>query len=273
MTAAARADCRTFEEALLHRMEESGPDAPVPPAEGHPGACPDCGRLVALLNAAAETLRDVAPPRPPVRLLRSLSGPPADFAVRRESAALLDLLSSGAIAAPEPSAELMGRLRFLPTRSAVAGRPGGPAASRWRRLLSDWRFTVAAAYAATLVVVTLLGVDPMSAARGAASSLTSAGERAVQEARQTALARLSAAAQAETEKPLTERLDYRIYRTLAQGKARATALAQIAFEKVFGTGSAETAEAPLRTPSGGPQPQRDSRPAPTPEPNPRVLRS
>jgi hypothetical protein len=271
VSATVRAGCRTFEEDLLRRFEEAGPDAPIPPAEGHPVVCAECGQLVALLNAEAETLRAVAPPRPPVRLLRSLAAPPRDFAARRESAALLDLLASGAIVAPEPSAELMGRLRFLPTRAAA--RAGATTAPFWRRLLSDWRYTVAAAYAATLVVVTLLGVDPMSAARGAASSLTSAGERAVQEARQTALARLDAAARAEAEKPLTERLDYRIYRTFAEGKARATALAQIAFEKVFGSGTAETAESPLRTPPGGAQPQRDSRPVPTPEPNPRVLRS
>ena len=273
MSANPRTACRAFEEGLLRRFEEVGPDAPVPSADGHPADCADCRRLVTLLNATGETLSALARPRPSVRLLRSLSASPADFAARRESAAVLDFLTPGALAFPEPSPELMGRLRFLPTRAEAATGTRAGTRPLWRRLLSDWRFTVVAAYAVTLVIVALLGVDPMSAARGAASSLTSAGERAVEEARQTALARLDAAARAEAEKPLTERLDYRIYRTLAQGKARATAMAQIAFEKVFGATGAETAAAPLPGPPGNSEPQRDRRPPPTPEPNARVLRS
>ena len=273
MSATPRTACRSFEEALLRRLEEAGPDAPVSAADGHAADCTDCRGLVTLLNVTSETLRTLPPPRPPLRLLRSLSAPPADFAARRESAAVLDLLEPGALVLPEPSPELMGRLRFLPTRAEAATGAHAGTKPLWRRLFSDWRFTVAAAYAASFAIVALLGVDPMSAARGAASSLTSAGERAVQEARQAALAGLDAAARAEAEKPLTERLDYRIYRTLAQGKARATALAQIAFENVFGYGSAVSAEAPLPNPSGKPESQRDRRPLPTPEPSAKVLRS
>lgn len=273
MSAGSPAACRAFEEALLSRLEERGPDAPVPPADGHAGGCSECRSLVALLNATGEALRSLSPPRPPVRLLRSLSVTPADFAVRRGAAAVLDLLAPGALALPEPSPELMGRLRYLPTRAAAASGARRAERPLWRRLLADWRFTVAAAYVAALAIVALLGVDPMSAARGAASSLTSAGERAVEEARRTALAPLDAAARAQAEKPLTERLDYRIYRTLAQGKARATALAQIAFENVFGVGSTGSAEAPLPRPPGRPEPQRDRRPPPTPEPSAKVLRS
>ena len=273
MSATPRTACRAFEEALLRRLEEGGLDAPVTPDEGHAASCTDCRGLVTLLNVTGETLRTLPPPRPPLRLLRSLSVPPADFAARRESAPVLDLLDPGALALPEPSPELMGRLRFLPTRAEAAA--GAPEGSRplWRRLFSDWRVTVVAAYAVSLAIVALLGVDPMSAARGAASSLTSAGEKAVDEARQSALARLDAAARAEAEKPLTERLDYRIYRTFAQGKARATAFAQIAFERVFGAGGTENAAAPLPRPTGGPEPQRGLRPPPTPEPNSKVLRS
>ncbi len=273
MSANPRTACRAFEEALLRRLEVGGTDAPVSPADGHAADCADCRGLVTLLNVTGETFRSLPPPRPPLRLLRSLSAPPADFAARRESAALLDLLEPGALVLPEPSPELMRRLRFLPTRAeAATGAEAGPR-PLWRRLLSDWRFTVAAAYAASLAIVALLGVDPMSAARGAASSLTSAGERAVQEARQAAFAGLDAAARAEAEKPLTERLDYRIYRTIAQGKARATAFAQIAFEKVFGARETENAAAPMPRRPGGPEPQRDRLPPPTPEPNAKVLRS
>jgi hypothetical protein len=263
------AACRAFEEVLLNRLGERGPDAPLPPADGHAADCTDCRELVALLNGAGEVLRSLTPPRPPLRLLRSLAAPPLDFAVRREAAAVLDLLSPGALALPAPSPELMGRLRFLPTRT----KAGAEATAGWRRLLSDWRVTVAAAYVATIVIVVFLGVDPMSAARDAASSLTSAGERAVAEAKQAAVAQLDAAAKAQAEKPLTERLDYRIYRTIAEGEARVVAYAQIAFEKVFGARTVETAKTTTPAPSGGAGKQQDRRPFPTPEPDGKVLRS
>lgn len=269
MSPSPLAACRAFEEVLLHRLGERGPDAPLPPADGHAADCTDCRELVALLNGAGEVLRSMTPPRPPLRLLRSLAAPPLDFAVRREAAAVLDLLSPGALALPAPSPELMGRLRFLPTRT----KAGAEATAGWRRLLSDWRVTVVAAYVVTLVIVVLLGVDPMSAARDAASSLTSAGERAVVEAKQTALAQLDAAAQAQAEKPLTERLDYRIYRTIAEGEARVVAYAQIAFEKVFGARTVEAAKTTTPAPSGGAGKQQDRRPLLTPEPDGKVLRS
>jgi hypothetical protein len=257
-------------------MEENGPDGPVPAADEHAIACGDCRALVAILGAAGETFRTLAAPRPPVRLLRALASPPSDFAIRRDAARYLDLLAPGALALPEPSPELMGRLRFLPTRAGAGREIRAGGGRRFRRWLGDWRFTVAVAYAATLVVVTLLGVDPMSAARGAASSLTAAGERAVEDARRTALARLDAAARSQAEKPLSERIDYRIYRTFAAGKARAAALAEVAFENVFG-GTATAAPAP-ETPSSVPptdraDPRRSRRPAPTPEPDGKVLRS
>ncbi len=272
MSAGDPGACRAFEETLLRRLDEGGADAPLPHGAGHAAECADCRELVAILNGAGETLRSLATPRPPLRFLRSLAAPPADFALRRESVAVLDLLSPGGLALPEPSTELMGRLRFLPTRVGSRAREAGPAAAGWKRLLSDWRVTVALAYAASLLIVALLGVDPMSAARDAASRLTSAGERAVAEAKQTALAGLDAAARAQAGKPLTERLDYRIYRMIAEGEARAVAYAQIAFDSVFGTRSVETAKKTNPSPSGGPDSQ-DRRPLPTPEPDGRVLRS
>ena len=258
--------CRAFEDTLLSRLDEIGPDAPVSPPEEHAASCDDCRALVSLLETMRETFRVLAPPRPPVRLMRSLAATPADFALRREVASVLDLLSPGALALPEPSSELMGRLRFLPARAKA-----GEEKPAWRRWLRDWRVTVAIAYAATLIIVTLLGVDPMSAARGAASSLTSRGERAVEEAKQTALARLESTALAEAEKPLTDRLDYRLYKTFAEGKAHAVAYAQIAFEKVFGGGTVEAT--PAAAPPGENLKRRERRPVPTPEPDGKVLRS
>jgi hypothetical protein len=264
--------CRAFEDALVAQLDQSGPDAPIPPVEGHAASCDDCRALVSILGATRETVGSLAPPRPAVRLMRSLSVAPADFPVRREAAFVLDLLSPGALALPEPSDELMGHLRFLPTRvgdevSHAAARPA------WRRFVGDWRVTVALAYIATLVIVTLLGVDPMSAARGAASSLTSAGERAVEDAKQTALTRLESTARAVAEKPLTERLDYRIYKTLAEGKARATAYAQMAFEKVFGGGRVEATTVPPPATDGRSNKERERRADPRTEPDGKVLRS
>ncbi len=276
MTAAA---CRAFEATLERHLETSGPDAPVPETLGHAGDCPDCRTLTACLNAAAETLRALALPRAPVRVLGSLRALPSDFAARREAASVLELLSPGALILPDPSAELMARLRFVPTRARAEGRASDLPA--WRRWLGDWRVTVAAAYAVTLVVVTVLGVDPLTAARGAASNLTAAGEQALSDAREMALARIDATARGQAEKPLTERLDYRLYRTLAAGRARAAAYAEIALENVFGGGSAMAASGGTRAPESSPDsekspatPQRRP-PTPTPmaEPNGRILRS
>ena len=253
--------------------DETGPDAPLPPEDGHPEGCAECRSLVAILNArgrgppldhAAASARPAPPVArdPSARLRRPARGG------RSFSISSLPVLSRS----PEPSPELMGRLRFLPTRAGAVGEPRLRPAG-WRRWLADWRVTVVVAYVVTLVIVTLLGVDPMSAARDAASSLTSAGERAVEEreADRARAARRRGAAQAE--KPLTERLDYRIYRTIAEGKARVVPYAQIAFDKVFGGRTVEDRD--RRHPGSfrrGRQTQ-DRLPLPTPEPDGKVLRS
>jgi len=273
---APSAACRSFEEALVRHFDAVGPDATVPETPGHADGCADCRTLTDCLIAVRETLRGLAPPRTPTRLLSAVRALPSDSSARREGATVLDLLTPGLLALPEPSPELMARLRFLPTREREEGR--AKALPAWRRWLGDWRVTVAAAYAVTLIVVTMLGVDPLSAARGAASNLTAAGERALEEARATALATFDATARAETEKPLTERLDYRLYRTLASGRARAVAYAEIAFEKVFGAGPAMASapagsQSPPDAPGRLPEPQRRPPATPTAEPNGRVLRS
>ena len=272
--------CRAFEEALTRHLDASGPDAPVPETLGHVAECADCRTLVACLNAAGEALRAFVPPRAPVRVLASLRALPADFPARREAASLLDLLTSGALVLPQPAPELMARLRFVPARGRAEGR--ATALPAWRRWLGDWRVTVAAAYAVTLIVVTVLGVDPLTAARGAASNLTAAGERALSDAREMAFARIDATARGQAEKPLTERLDYRLYRTLAAGRARAVAYAEIAFENFFGgasamaatSGGSQSPEPSSESPDSPAAPQRRA-PTPTPmvEPNSRLLRS
>jgi hypothetical protein len=108
-------------------------------------------------------------------------------------------------------------------------------------VVTDWRFAVAAAYAASILVFAMLNVDPMAAARGAATDLTAAGERALTDARVAAVKRLDESAIGRYAAPLTKRLDYRIYRALAAGRARAAAYSQLVFEKVFG-GSVETVQ-------------------------------
>jgi hypothetical protein len=104
---------------------------------------------------------------------------------------------------------------------------------RLKPVATDWRFAVAAAYAATFVIVTLLRIDPMSAARGAANDLTSAGERALSEARVAAVHRFDDSAIGRAAAPITKRLDYRVYRAFAAGRARAVAYSQLVYERVF----------------------------------------
>ena len=130
----------------------------------------------------------------------------------------MGLLTPGALAPPEPSPALLRRLFALP-----AGHPrqAAPAeAGRFRRWRSDWRVLVALAYAACLALVAILGVDPLSAARSGASGMTAAGERALAEAKAVAGEKLETVLASQRKKPLTEQLDYRVYRTLAVGKAK-----------------------------------------------------
>ncbi len=118
---------------------------------------------------------------------------------------------------------------------------------RLKPLVTDWRFAVVAAYAATFLIVALLRLDPMSAARGAANDLTSAGERALSEARVAAIQRFDESALGRATAPITKRLDYRVYRAFAAGRARAIAYSQLVFEKFFG-GAADVLQASHDTP-------------------------
>jgi hypothetical protein len=73
----------------------------------------------------------------------------------------------------------------------------------------------------------------MSAARGAANDLTSAGERALSEARVAAIRRFDESAIGRAAAPITKRLDYRVYRAFAAGRARVIAYSQLVYERVF----------------------------------------
>jgi hypothetical protein len=201
----------------------------------------------------------LARPEPAESFVASLMLPPADFAARRAAVGVLELLEPGALSRPEPSRELLSRLAFLPTRARAAAKP---ATARPRSLASrffgDWRVTVALVYGVLFLVIGVLRVDPLSVARGAASDLTSTGERVLGEARVAAVKRLEGNA-------LTRRLDYKVYRAVTAGKARAAAYAQLVFEKVVGGGEdAVVANSPARARP----PRRPSR-----EPAGRILRS
>lgn len=261
MTAAA---CRAFEQRLLAALDGS-PDAPAAAAraaaaDAHAVGCADCATLAALVAGQADACAFLARPIASDAFLARLADEPEDAEGRQAASEVLAFLTPGALAKPEPSPALLARLEALPRASAEA-----PAASNVRRgafgglrpILTDWRFAVTAAYAASILVFALLNVDPMAAARGAATDLTAAGERALTDARVAAVKRVEESAIGRYAAPLTKRLDYRVYRAFAAGRARATAYSQLVFEKVFG-GSVETMQ---------------SAAAPAPEPSPRIRRS
>ncbi|HYN42961.1 MAG TPA: hypothetical protein VE129_14375 [Thermoanaerobaculia bacterium] len=221
--------CRRAETALL-----SG-GVPVPPeVASHASFCEACGPLLADCEENDRLLGELNVPLPSAELtaavVRLSESEPPRVAARE----VLALLSPGTLAPPEPSPALLRRLLALP-----AGHPRHdslPAeASRFRRWGSDWRVVVALAYAACLALVAVLGVDPLSAARSGASGMTAAGGRALAEAREVAGEKLDTVLASHRKRPLTEQLDYRLYRTLAVGKAKTAAWAEILLGRVFGS--------------------------------------
>jgi len=250
--------CRAFEERLMARLDlDSGPF----PVDAHAAECPSCAALVEEVLSHSALFARIRRPESPDLMARLAKEPP-DFAARRSAAPVLDLLAHGALRAPEPSQGLMGRLLFLPTRAKrTAAAPAELApkgfVARLKWALSDWRITVAAAYAVTLLIVTLLKVDPMSVARSAASNIGSAGERAIAEARETAAEKIASSSVAKAAAPLTSRIEYRLYRTVTAAKARASAYSQLVFEKVFGgtlEASGESRNARPHEPRGAREP-------------------
>src|SRR5262249_2724905 len=154
-----------------------------------------------------------------------LSRIPTDLRARDEASRVMEFLKAGSLALPEPAPGFLSRLTFLPGRARALrqAESAEKERSRFRRLVGDWRFSGAVAYAAALLTVVLLGVDPLTTARDAASDLTASGERALAQARSAAVSRLEDSGLARAAKPYTERLDYRVYRAFAVGRARASA--------------------------------------------------
>jgi hypothetical protein len=228
----------------------------APEVASHASFCEICGPLLTDCGENDRLLGELSVPQPSAELtaavVRLSTSEPPRVAARQ----VMALLSPGVLAAPEPSPALLRRLLALP-----AGQPRHVAlsseASRFRRWRSDWRVVVALAYAACLTLVAILGVDPLSAARSGASGLTAAGERAIAEARDVAGEKLDTVLASHRKRPLTEQLDYRLYRTLAVGKAKTAAWAEILLGRVFGS-RVET---------------EPSRPRPAREPDPSTLRS
>lgn len=246
MTAAA--PCRRAEAALL-----SG-GLPVPPdVASHASFCESCGPLLADCEENDALLARLSAPEPSRELGASLAALGQSEPGRVAARSVMSLLAPGALAAPEPSPALLRRLLALP--AAHPGRASNVVEmSRFRRLRGDWRVLVAAAYAACFLIVALLGVDPLSAARSGASGMTSVGERAIAEARVVAAEKLDTVLASHRKRPLTEQIDYRIYRTLALGKAKTTAWAEILLGRLFG--SRVESEAPAKRPLREPEPSR-----------------
>ncbi len=237
-----RPACRAFEERLIRALdaEERG-RGPLLANDAHGQACPDCAALAFLVAENLSILASLKQPSLSDDLdvsLRRISQATAPWVEASEIVALLD---SGVLAHPAYSAEFRQRLLALGESRRTARRRGlaavpAPAGSRRdaRPRAWDWRIGVALAYAATLLLVAILKVDPLSVARGAASDLTAAGERAIAEARDSAAEKLRESRLVRAAGPLTEQFSYRVYRTVAVGRARAAAYVGLVFERVFG---------------------------------------
>lgn len=264
------AACRAFEAALLKALERDGGPLDVRAVSGrdtHGLSCQQCASLSETLAVNLALVAGLSRPRPPASLLDRLRRVGERTVDRATVDEVLGLLARGSLAQVRMSDELRDRLGRIPAERGRGKVVSIEAArerrlgSRARRLLSDWRVTVAMAYAATLLIVAVLGLDPLSAARKATSNVTAAGEKAIAEARTAAEERL---ALARSKGSFTHQLDYRLYRTVAVGKARATAYAGLVLERIFGS------EEPVRA---GKQPDPARRGSGTGEPRDPSFRS
>ncbi len=235
------AACRAFEQRLGEALDLSGESAAAAAralagADAHAVECAECALLATLVAEHARVFAFLACPEPSPEFLSRLAETPADVRARQEASEVLSFLTPGTLARPEPSRTFLRQLLAIPRPAPSSAAPNvrRRVFGRLKPIVTDWRFAVAAAYAATFLIVALLRVDPMSAARGAANDLTSAGERALTEARIAAVNRFDDSALGRAAAPITKRLDYRVYRAFAEARARAVAYSQLVFEKLFG---------------------------------------
>ena len=197
--------------------------------------------LTLLVRDHERLLRSLAPPMPQEALLERLrdigTRPPA----REEVRETLALLLPGTIQTPRLSEEATRRLLEIPGQLSRK-EAGAPEVRVQPRVLSfsfvrDWRVAVVAAYAAALVVVALLGVDPVSAARSTASGFAVKSQHALAQARDAASdvarRRLDQNRLEFEGRTLSRRLDTRIYRAIALTKATAAAWGTIMMERAF----------------------------------------
>jgi hypothetical protein len=240
---APAAPCRRAEAALLSH------GLPVPAdVASHASSCGTCGPLLLDCEEDDRLLLALAVPEPTGSLTGLLAALADTEPPRIAAREVLALLVPGGLAPPEPSPALLRRLLALPAGRPRKAAPRGAEVSRFRRLSGDWRVLVALAYAACLLLVAILGVDPLSAARSGATGMTSAGERALAEARAVAGEKLDTVLASHRKRPLADQLDYRVYRTLALGKARTTAWAEILLGRVFGSRIEKEPARPSREP-------------------------
>ena len=264
------AACRAFEERLVRALDRSAARWPLEAlgdGDEHLAECADCRSVVAVLREHLLLLSHVAPAAPSAGLLRKLAAlfgtarrpaeargtrteagtdhaAPEDGTGKNGAEEVLGLLTPGVLARPVLSERLLERLARIPAERS-RGKVVAIDAARERRarrgplsLLSDWRVAVTLAYAATLVLVAVLRLDPLSAAKSATADLTAAGEEAITTARTAAGKKI---AEVRSRGSFRDQLDYRLYRAMAVGRARATAYAGLVFERVFGSEEPATA--------------------------------
>jgi hypothetical protein len=198
-----------------------------------------------------ESLRPVQPGEGLMERLRAIS---RSMPARVEATETLGLLIPGTLAPPPFSPDLRARLGRIPSiHPRRAAAPTAPKRSRFPAFLLDWRVSVAVAYAAAALVVAILGVDPLSAARKTAFDLASTGQEAIEEARDAARKRIATASFASRPEALSRQLDYRLYRSVEVSKAKAVAWGSVVLDRVFGQTDAQPARAGQREGPGAPR--------------------
>ncbi len=199
--------------------------------------------LLALAEENTRLLASLRPAEPGERLVERLRAIARLTPSRVEATETLGFLIPGRLQRPPLSPGLETRLRQIPQlHPRRAARPSAPKVSRIPGFLLDWRVSVAVAYAAAALVVAVLGIDPLSAARKAAFDLASTGQEAIEEARDAATKRLASSGMAARPEALARHLDYRLYRTVEVSKAKAVAWGSLVLDRVFG----QTLERPAR---------------------------